>query len=101
MVGRDELVPGKRAAVPAAPCEGEVNNGARPGTGDAPLDYRFTLPFAGPDNTVSAAAMIAAMTIFLSRDLFSTSATGSTGSSVPTGPSRRCRRSGGRRCYGC
>jgi hypothetical protein len=27
-----------------------------------PLDYRFTLPFAGPDNTVSAAAMA----IFLS-----------------------------------
>ncbi len=46
-----------------------MNNGARPGTGDAPLDYRFTLPFAGPDNTVSAAAMTTAIDDLLEQGL--------------------------------
>ena len=48
--------------------------------------------------TVSAAAMRTATRTFLSNVLFSTNGMGSTGSSVPTGPSRRGRRSGGRRC---
>jgi hypothetical protein len=87
-----------RGCSPSDVTDTGVNNGAPAGTSRVPLDYRFTLPFAGPDNTVSAAAMTTAMKIFSSRDMFSTSATGSTGASVPTGPSRRARRSGGRRC---
>ena len=61
-------------------------NEAPASTSRGPHGYRFTLPFAGPDKTTSAAAINTATAIFLNKVLFSNSATGSTSSSVPAGP---------------
>ena len=61
-------------------------NEAPAGTGRGPHGYRFTLPFAGPDKTTSAAAISTATRTFLSRDLLRINPTGSTSSSDPAGP---------------
>ena len=68
-------------------------NGARPGTGDAPRDYRdfgFPLLLTAAVMITSAATWSTATTTFFSNILLSTSATGST-----TPPIRRARREGG------
>ena len=82
MVGRDELVPGKRAAGPVAPCEGEVNNGTRPGTGDAPLDYRFRFCLL---RTATTSMRTATAIVLASFDVRTRTSQGKVSSSVPAG----------------